>query len=431
MRYYKSDILILGSGIAGLSAAYHLKLENYYSIILEKDSVGGGLCGTFELDGFKFDNFVHLSFSENEYVKSLFHDSTEIIKHNPESLNYYNKKWLRHPVQNNLYFLNTDEKIKVIRSFIERDEKIKVNNYEDWLKKQYGTYFSEKFPMAYTRKYWTIDAKYLETEWVGKRMYIPNIEEILYGAFENNSQNVYYAKEMRYPIYGGYQSFLSKMINDVDCCFNKHVIKIDLNKKHVLTQDGSIYQYKYLISTIPITELCNIILGVPKDVLAASKRLKYTSGILVSVGLSKPSLLKTIWIYIYDEDILPSRIYAPSLKSIYNVPEGCGSLQAEIYFSNQKPIKDNMDEIKKRTIEKMIEMGLFEKEDIIVSDIRRKKYANVMFTNNIYQDRKIVHNYLDNKEIFYAGRFGEWDYLWSDQSLISGKKAAEKLITNL
>jgi len=26
-----------------------------------------------------------------------------------------------------------------------------------------------------------------------------------------------------------------------------------------------------------------------------------------------------------------------------------------------------------------------------------------------------------------CGRFGEWDYLWSDQSFMSGKKAADKI----
>jgi hypothetical protein len=32
--------------------------------------------------------------------------------------------------------------------------------------------------------------------------------------------------------------------------------------------------------------------------------------------------------------------------------------------------------------------------------------------------------------IKYIGRFGEWDYLWSDQSLLSGKKVADQFSSN-
>ena len=87
-----------------------------------------------------------------------------------------------------------------------------------------------------------------------------------------------------------------------------------------------------------------------------------------------------------------------------------------------------LDEIKEDTIKQLINMKLFNNEDIKVSDVKFIKYANVMFTNDIYENRNIGHKYLDDKGIFYAGRFGEWDYLWSDQSLISGKKAAEKIL---
>lgn len=35
--------------------------------------------------------------------------------------------------------------------------------------------------------------------------------------------------------------------------------------------------------------------------------------------------------YIYDEDIKSARINSPSIKSPNNVPEGCSSMQFEIY----------------------------------------------------------------------------------------------------
>ena len=60
-----------------------------------------------------------------------------------------------------------------------RVTKENIENYEEWLKAQYGNYFSEHFPIPYTRKYWTLEAKDLSTTWVGNRMYQPNIKEVL------------------------------------------------------------------------------------------------------------------------------------------------------------------------------------------------------------------------------------------------------------
>ena len=36
---------------------------------------------------------------------------------------------------------------------------------------------------------------------------------------------------------------------------------------------------------------------------------------------------------------------------------------------------------------------------------------------------------IKDNSILTAGRFGEWSYLWSDQALLSGKVAANNILT--
>ena len=105
-----------------------------------------------------------------------------------------------------------------------------IKNYEEWLRIQYGDDFAANFPMKYTRKYWVVDAKELETKWVGERMYKPTIEEIKKGIETEDTPITYYAKKM-YPKKGGYKSYLSSMIEGLNIELNSEVIKIDLNKK--------------------------------------------------------------------------------------------------------------------------------------------------------------------------------------------------------
>lgn len=428
MNLKDENIVILGAGISGISVAYHLSKENIKSVIYEKNENYGGLCDNFDLNGFKFDKFVHLSFSNENYVKELFETSTEYNTHNPESINYYKGDWIRHPVQNNLYNLELEEKINIIKSFLDKKEYKTIDNYEDWLKAQYGDYFSENFPMRYNRKYWTVEANQLETKWVSGRMYVPNIDEILRGAMSSETPNVYYAKEMRYPIVGGYKAFLDTMVKDINIICDKEVVEIDIEEKKIYFSDNAIVSYDKLVSTIPLPELCRVIKNIPKEVENAGGNLDYTSGVIVSLGFNKPKIPPALWFYIYDEDIYPARVYSPSMKSSNNAPKGCSSLQAEIYFSKYKVLNESLEEIMGKTIDQMIKMKLFEREDIVVKDVRYEKYANVMFTKDIYKNRKIIHDYLDRQGVMYAGRFGEWDYLWSDQSLLSGKKLISNIV---
>lgn len=423
----KSNV-ILGAGIAGLSANHRLKEKKIQSKCYEMDSQYGGLCANFQIDGFTFDKFVHLSFTKDEEVQTVFSESTEHFSHYPEAVNYADGIWIRHPVQNNIYKLPTKEKIKIIKSFIKKPEANEVGNYEEWLKAQYGEYFAEKYPMRYTRKYWGLDAKEMGTEWAGERMFIPALDEILFSAFEPETENVFYAKEMRYPIKGGYQSFLSGFADEERIAYNKKVIQIDEEKKLIYFEDGNCVAYDNLISTIPLPELVNCLSYPDKKVLTASKELMYTSGYIISIGLNKQKSFPALWFYIYDEDIFPARVYSPSMKSMYNAPDGKSSLQAEVYFSNQSTIAKSQTEILDNTISKLVSIGLFSEEDVEVSDIRFIKYANVICDREIDRNRKCIKDYLDNHGIILAGRFGEWKYYWSDQSYLSGKHAADVLI---
>jgi protoporphyrinogen oxidase len=119
------------------------------------------------------------------------------------------------------------------------------------------------------------------------------------------------------------------------------------------------------------------------------------------------------------------------MKSRDNVPEGCSSIQAEIYFNKGKILNKTNLEILNDTIDQFIKIGFFKKEDLIVKDIRTEKYANVIFDHYIYENRKIVLDYLTEKNIISVGRFGEWDYFWSDQSMLSGRDGALKLLNKI
>ena len=182
--------VILGAGIAGLAYGEALGKEN--TIIFEKSEDLGGLCHSFKIDGFTFDSAVHLSFTNDVTVRAQF-DKTPYYAHQPLAYNFYNGYWLKHPIVNNLYQLNPEEKVRLLSSFVERAADSEIRNYKDWLLASYGKEISEHFYEVYTKKYWTTEAANLSTTWIGSRLGTPDIKKMLWGAFSDETGIDYYA----------------------------------------------------------------------------------------------------------------------------------------------------------------------------------------------------------------------------------------------
>lgn len=417
--------VVLGAGIAGLACANELRKEKEDYIVFEKENFYGGLCHSFDVNGFTFDSAVHLSFTEDEKAREFF-DSTQHRKHQPVSYNYYSSLWLKHPILNNLYPISADIKVDLVQSFIERKTDRSILNYGDWLRGSYGDIIAEKFYYPYTRKYWTEEPEELSTNWIGKRLNSPDIRKLLYGAFTDNTGNDYYAKEMRYPTgSGGYATYLKPLAEGLNIMFNKEMVVLNLDEKYVEFKDHTICHYDNLFSSIPLPLLAQKAIDVSQEIKDKADCLKASQVSLVSIGFNKSDIAKWLWFYIYDEDILSARVNSPSMKSKENAKEG-DSLQFEIYHKpGEKVDKERIISNTKYALEKM---NICKKEDILFMDYRLLQYGNVIFNNGMEENRDAVKHFFGEKGVELIGRFGEWDYLWSDQSYLSGLNAARKKI---
>lgn len=413
--------VILGAGIAGL--AYAKELGQDETIVFEKNHFCGGLCHSFEINGFIFDSAVHLSFTNERTVRAQF-DQTPYITHQPLAYNFYKGYWIKHPVVNNLYQLDMEEKIRLLSGFVKRDTGVDIKSYKDWLRASYGKEISELFYEVYTKKYWTMDAAKLSTTWIGNRLGTPDIEKMLYGAFAAETGMDYYAKEMRYPLQGGYASFLNGLKEHTKIIYGRKAIEIRLNEQKIRFEDGSVSHYGKLVSSIPLPELVGITADVPEELRVAAMQLKASKISLVSVGFNRPDVPKSLWFYIYDEDIKAARVNSPSMKSPKNAPADCSSLQFEIYHAPEETI--NKEEMIGNVKYALLKMGLCEEKDIAFMDYRLLDYGNVIFENGMEEKRNKIRKYFEERQVDLIGRFGEWEYYWSDQSYMSGRDKAVK-----
>jgi protoporphyrinogen oxidase len=430
-----ANIAILGAGMGGFGAAYHLQSEGIRSTTYEKLAYYGGHTASTRYDnGFIFDEGPHISFTKIERMQKILAENVneeyEIIQARVN--NYWQGYWIKHPAQCNLHGLPEDLVVTIIKEFFEAQTKEpgEIHNYAQWLEASYGPTFAKTFPSQYGKKYHTTTPDNMSTDWVAPRLYRPDLDEVLRGALSPNTADVHYISHFRYPTHGGFVSYLKPLPELTDLRVKHELIKLDPKAKTLSFANGVITSYDGVISSIPLPELIPLIEGVPSDVVAASQQLSCSICIVVNISLNREDISDWHWTYFYDDDFCFSRLNFPHMLSPNNVPPGTGSIQAEIYFSKKyKPVDRPVEEYIAVTISDLRRCGLIREDDeILFTSAMYIPYANVIFDLDRAEALKTVHGYLDDVGVAYCGRYGEWAYIWTDESFISGERAAQRIL---
>jgi protoporphyrinogen oxidase len=432
------NIIVLGTGMAGFGAAYRLHAEGIAPVMYDKNAHHGGHTASFRFEsGFLFDVGPHISFTKDPRIQDLFAENVdqryETIQINLN--NYWRGYWPLHPVQLHLHGLPEDVIVKVITDFVEERQAPErpVKNYADWLLSSFGRTFAEQFPMRYTRKYHLTCAENMSTDWLGPRIYRPSLEEMLRGALSPSAPQVHYITHFRYPKDGGFMSYLKKFVPLGNLKLNHELVSINPRVRRLTFSNGHETQYDSLISSVPLPDLIRMIQGVPQDVVEAAGRLACSTLVLVNIGVNRQDLSGAHMTYFYDEDICFARLGFPHMLSATNAPAGAGSIQAEVYFSEKyKPFSGSPNDWIEPVIRDLRRCGLLHQEDrVLFSRAMLLRYANIIFDLDRTAALKTVHGYLDELGIAYCGRYGDWGYMWTDESFKSGELAAERAVSQI
>ena len=432
------NIAILGSGMAGFGAAHRLHIQGHHATLYEKRPYYGGHTASYVFEnGFTIDEGPHVSFTKVERMQKLLADSVnqKFERLRTKVNNHWKGHWIKHPAQCNLYGLPQDLTINILKDFIhaQHHEYGEIKNYRDWLHASFGKTFAETFPMEYTVKYHTTTADNMSTDWVGPRLYRANIEEVLRGALSPSTPDVHYIDQFRYPSYGGFVSYLQMFMEQANLHLDHELVEIHPSRKELRFKNGKVAPYDHLISSVPLPDLIKMIVGVPADVFQASQKLSCSTVVIVSIGVNRADLIDAHWTYFYDRDYFFTRLSTPHLQSPHNVPSGCGSIQAECYYSAKyRPLDRTPDECIEPVIQDLKRCGVLREEDsILFKHSMLVPYANVIFDLERAPALKIVHGYLDDIGVAYCGRYGDWAYIWTDESFMSGENAAQKVLDRL
>lgn len=424
-------IVILGAGLAGLSAAYHLKGE--YEIF-EKDSRVGGLARSERIDGFTFDYTGHLLFLKSPYTKKLIEkllgDNLKIQRRN--SWVYSNGRYTPYPFQANLYGLPKGVIKDCLLGLIEAKQARKSSaNFEEWVYSNFGKGFAKHFFTPYNQKLWLTKLGDLSHRWAERFIPKPTIGQVLDGALGVSKQDFGYNIQFYYPLRGGIEvlpkSFLPhiKPVN-----LNCQAVKISAAKKLVGFDNGQEILYDRLISTLPLPELIKLLDRVPDGVRGATDNLRYVSVLNINLGIDRANISDRHWIYFPEVDFIFYRVGFTSNFSPRMAQEGKSSIYTEISYSPKEPV--DRDKALARVIKDLIEARIIDSaRGISVRQVLDLKYAYVIMDHNHEEALRIIQKFLRTNNIHSIGRYGGWDYLSMEDSILVARQAAIDANSNI
>lgn len=429
--------LILGAGLAGLSAAYHLTEEGCEDWrILEKSERAGGLCRSIKYnDGFVFDHSIHILYSSDPYASGLIKRllGGNMLVQKRESWVYSNGVYIPYPWQANTYGLPV-EVVKecimgVIGATYNKSGKSDPTNFEQWCHATFGEGLTRHFMIPYNRKLWAVDLKKMTDVWIRDRVMTPSLNEVIEGALQRSEKDYGPNAVFWYPGKGGIEAlprgFLSYLQQD-NISFNTETTRIFWKEKRVDAKGGSKWNYDRLISSLPLPVIAGQMEpGLPPALKEAAGRLEYNLVYAINIAVKREELTPYHWIYYPEEQYLFHRISFPKNFSRDLAPDGWSSMTVEVSASNYRQIPVG-DEFINKIIADLKDTGIVSEDDTIeVKSVLTLSPAYIIYNHTHRNDVDSLRQFLTENDIHTCGRFGEWEYLNMDHSILSGKKAGQ------
>jgi UDP-galactopyranose mutase len=301
-------------------------------------------------------------------------------------------------------------------------------NFEEFIYKVWGKGVAKHFAIPYNQKLWAVPLAEMETSWLGGRVPLPNLEEMIHGALSPVPKPMGPNARFGYPLHGGFQALMDGFLPHLkgELRLNTKVTAVSPTRHSVMLSDGSVVPYEYLISTMPLPALVRLIgQEAPAEVRRAAAALRHVSVRCVNIGVGRENLTEKHWIY-YPEDTVFHRIFVQGNASPHcNAPGGFG-LTCEITYSEAKPLPAEGDALIQRCIEDCHKVGFFTPDDPIwAAHEVDLPIAYVVYDHDRAANVNLIRTWLSTQDIVLAGRYAEWEYYNSDHAFIAGKKAAD------
>jgi len=425
-------ILIIGAGLAGLSTAYHL--GGRPCRVIEKEKEAGGLCRSYQMDGFTFDMTGHLLHFRRAEIKALVEGllAGRLEKHTRRSYIYSHRTYTEYPFQVNTYGLPPEVVRECLLGFIATLTRPAATppegrSFKAWILENLGEGMAKHFMVPFNEKLWQVSLDELTSDWVSWLVPKPELKDVVNGALGIKDKAFGYNPSFLYPVHGGIGVLPKAFLPGVrEVVYGSELIEVETGRRRATFQDGRVEEYETLVSTIPVPELVRRCTDLPQEIREAAAGLRCVSVYNVNLGVSRERVSDKHWIYFPEPEYPFYRAGFPMNFSPALGPSGCSSLYVEVSHQPTQIIPPA--ELLRQIREGMEQAGIFRPDDeIVVADVRDIRYAYVLFDKHRARALPAILTELERRGIHSIGRYGRWEHTSMEDAIGQGKQLAELL----
>src|SRR5262245_32078746 len=421
-----TKVAVLGAGLTGKSAAYHLRLAGIDHRIFERLPHAGGHVITVEEDGYRFDRTGHLLHLRDPEMRrlSLSWIGDDYLEVNRRSMIWSNGTLTRYPFQANTFGLPPAVAYACLQGFLQAHfakERPSPRNFEEFCLAHFGEGISRHFMIPYNTRLWGVPPSEITADWCSRFVPLPKLEDVVAGAVGLNDRELGYNTQFIYPRLGigELSRGLARAVPNIE--LGRAPVAIDWQARELRFTD-EIVRYEVLISTAPLSSLVLGMDAVPEPVAAAARRLRCTHLYYLDAALDTPCNKSLHWIYVPEAKYPFYRVGCYSNFSPDMAPPGRANLYIELADRREPDMNALLPEVAKG----LVEMGIIDaKEAIRFVRLRRIDHAYVVFDHAYFGSLATIRPFLAGAAILSTGRYGGWNYSSMEDALIFGRDAAK------
>lgn len=448
------EVLVIGAGPAGLTAAYELSKLGIQPTIVEADAQVGGLSRTVNYNGYRFDIGGHRFFSKIPLINDLWREilQDEFLTRPRLSRIYYDNHFFDYPLKafNALAGLGPLEAVMVALSYAKakmfpyRQE----DTFEQWVTNRFGQRLYEIFFKSYTEKVWGIPCSEISADWAVQRIKNLSLHEAvrnaIFGAGQTKDGQIITSliETFHYPRLGPGQMWehcesllanrgsqtvrgikIEKIRHNhgrVECVYGRNA-----------SGDAVEFCTEQVISTMPLRSLINSLDPLPPDqVLRAANQLRYRDYLTAALIVKRREVFPDNWIYIHSPEVKIGRIQNYKNWSPEMVPDSSRTSLGLEYFLWQQ---DDMwrwsnDQLIDFGMRECVALGIIEAGEVEDGAVVRMKKAYPIYDHIYTESLATIRAYLETfANLQTIGRNGLHRYNNQDHSMLTGVYAARNI----
>ncbi len=446
----KADVVIIGAGPAGLTAAYQLSKVGKQTIVFEKDALVGGIARTENYKGYGVDIGGHRFFTKVAEVEAMWREvlGDDFLHRARLSRIYYKNKFFYYPIRffDALLKLGLIESMRIGLSYVwvRLRPYPKEENLEEWVSNRFGKRLYQIFFKTYTEKVWGIPCTEIKAEWAAQRIKGLSLTTAVKNALfksENGSVKTL-IDAFDYPRRG--PGMLWQRVQELIEAQNHRVIlesdvaELHMNGrrvKHIVSTgpQGSIKASgDHFISSMPLSELILKMNPAPApEIVEAARKLSYRDFLTVALIVRRDDLFPDNWIYVHSPEVQVGRIQNFKNWSPDMVPEAGTTCIGLEYFCNEGDALWQMAEADLVTLgrRELTQLGLVKEEDVIDGVVFRQPKAYPVYTGEYKVYLEQIKAYLGSLEnLQTTGRNGLHMYNNQDHSMLTAILAVKNIL---